>query len=143
MTTKIYDADQVAIIIAGRPLLGGFADGEFVRIERESPAFDDVVGTDGEVSRSKTNDNRATVTVLLMQTSDSNAILSALHNQDKIATGGSGVGPLVIKDLQGTTLYASGECWVRSTPNASFDRTATSREWEIRVANLQDFTGGN
>lgn len=138
----VYDSDQVRISIAAIPITGGFADGEFVRIERETEAFTDVVGTDGEVTRSKTNDNRATVTIVLMQTAAANALLSALHNVDKAVPGGAGVGPLLIEDGNGLTLHEAAECWIQSSADVSYDREATAREWPIRVANLIDFQGG-
>ena len=142
MTLKVYDSNEVLVSVAGIPITGGFADGEFVRIERETEAFTDMVGTDGEVTRSKTNDNRATVTILLMQTAAANGLLSTLHNTDKRASGGAGVGPLLIEDLNGLTLHSSAQCWIQTSPNVSYDREATAREWTIRCANLIDFVAG-
>jgi hypothetical protein len=142
MSTKYYDADQVTVSIAGIPL-SGYAEGEFLRIEQETDDFDDVAGTDGEVTRSKTNDARANVTVLLMQSSDSNDLLSALSNTDRRAPNGAGVGAFLVRDRNGRALYTAPACWVKRPPNATFDRTATAREWLIRVANLERFDGGN
>lgn len=142
MGFKVYDADQVNISIAGIAITGGYADGEFVRIERETEAFTDVVGTDGEVTRSKTKDNRATVTILLMQTADGNGLLSSLHNTDKNTAGGAGVGPLLISDGNGDTIHEAAQCWIQNSPDVSYDREPTAREWIIRVANLLDFTDG-
>ena len=118
-------------------------DGEFLSVTQEGPAFADVVGSNGGVTRSKTNDFRATVTVTLMQTSEVNSVLSALLNADLLASNGAGVGALLIKDLQGTTLYECTEAWIQKAPDASFDRQATTRAWEIRCANLIRFDGGN
>lgn len=143
MGFKVYDANEVTLIIAGLPIESGYDDGEFCRIEQESPDFTDKVGTDGEVTRSKTNDRRATVSVILMQSSDGNALLSGLNNIDRLAGNGAGVGPLLIRDKQGTALYAAAECWISQPPNVSFDREPTAREWTIRVANLERFDGGN
>ena len=142
MGFKVYDADQVRISVAGIPITGGYADGEFCRIERETEAFVDIVGTDGEVTRTKTNDNRATVTILLMQTAEANALLSALHNTDKALPGGAGVGPLLIEDGNGLALHEGAQCWIQKAPDTSYDREATAREWVIRVAKLLDFTAG-
>ena len=83
---KIYDPDQVSLSLAGIPI-DGYADGEFVRIERETDVFSDVAGSNGEVARSKTNDNRGTVTFILMQTSKTNDLLSALYNLEKNTPG--------------------------------------------------------
>ena len=143
MGLKVYDADQVSISLAGIPIDSGFADGEFLRIEQEGDDFTDVVGTDGEVSRSKTKDRRATITILLMQTSDANVLLSGLNNLDRLAPNGAGVGTLLVRDRQGTSLYRSDECWIQKPPDVSFDRESTTREWTLRCADLQRLDGGN
>ena len=143
MPLKVYDANEVTINVAGLPIESGFDDGEFCRIEQESDDFVDKVGTDGEVTRSKTNDRRATVSILLMQSSDGNALLSGLNNIDRLAGNGAGVGPLLIRDRQGLALYAAAECWISKPPDVSFDREPTAREWTLRVASLERFDGGN
>lgn len=142
MTMKVYDADQISISVAGIPL-SGFADGEFVTLSYESDLFSDVSGTDGEVTRSKTNDRRATLTVKLMQTSDSNDFLSALFNADDRAANGAGVGAFMLRDRSGRAVYSASECWVSKPPDVSFDREATEREWTFRIAKLEYFTGGS
>lgn len=139
---KVYDPTEVTVSFAGINLQG-FADGEFIRVEQEADDFTDVVGTDGEVSRSKTSDRRATITFILMQTSESNILLSALSNADRDNPGGAGVGALYIRDRQGTTVFRAGEAWISRPPNASFDRQATSREWTLRCARLERTDGGN
>jgi len=133
---KTYDADQVVLVVGGFTIDSGFADGEFLRIEQESDDFTDVVGTDGEVARSKTNDRRATISVLLMQTASGNQALSALSNLDRLTPNGAGIAPLLIQDGNGDTLYEAASCWVQKPPDASFDRAATTREWTLRVADL-------
>lgn len=140
---KIYDSNEVDVIVAGYPIDSGRGTDEFVKIAFDSNAFEDVVGVDGQVARSKTNDLRATVTVTLMQTSKANAMLSALHQLDLNAPNGAGVGSLMIKDKQGTSLYAAAECWIQKTPDSSFKKTADERAWSIRCAKLIAFTGGN
>lgn len=143
MGFKVYDANEVTVNVAGLPIESGYDDGEFCRIEQESDDFVDKAGTDGEVTRSKTNDQRATVTIILMQSSTGNALLSGLNNIDKLAGNGAGVGPLLIRDRQGTALYAAAECWIAKPPDVKFDREPTNREWKLRVAKLNRFDGGN
>lgn len=142
MTLRVYDPDQVVITVAGIPV-SGFADGEFCRVEHETNAFEDVVGTDGEVTRSKSNDGRATVTIRLMQSSPSNALLSALHNTDINAPGGAGVGPFALFDNSGGTTILAEKCWIAKGPDSSWDRTATEREWMIRCAKIVEVHAGN
>lgn len=143
MGFKVYDANEVSIIFAGLLIDSGFDDGEFLRIEQEADDFIDKVGTDGEVTRSKTNDRRTTLTILLMQSSVGNALLSGLSNIDRLAGNGAGVGPLLVRDKQGTFVFSAAECWISKPPNVSFDREATSREWTLRCANPERFDGGN
>lgn len=143
MAFKVYDANAVTVTVNGILIDSGFDDGEFVRVEQESDDFIDKVGTDGEVTRSKTNDRRATVSIILMQSSAGNAALSTLNNLDLLAGNGQGVGPLLIRDQQGTSLFSAAECWISKPPDVSFDREATSREWTLRCAKLIRFDGSN
>lgn len=143
MAFKVYDADQIVINWAGIPIDSGFADGEFCRVEQNENDFTTYVGTDGDVSRSKTNNRTAVITILLAQTSPTNAALSAVNNLDRIKANGAGVGPLLIKDKNGTSLYAAEKCWISKPPAVSFDRTTTTREWTLECASLERLDGGN
>jgi hypothetical protein len=140
--SKEYDADQVVVYFNG-VRVQGWADGEFFTVEQLSPAFTDVVGTDGEVTRSKTNDRRAKVTVKTMQSSASNAALSTLHNLDLNAPNGAGVGTFLMQDLQGGTIVQGDQSWIVQYPDGKMDRGAVSREWEIRIANANRVEAGN
>jgi hypothetical protein len=140
---KVFDADQVTMAFMGIPISSGYADGEFLTIEQEAQDFEVKVGTDGEVTRSKTNNRHAIIKVKLMQTSTGNAALSALNNIDVATSNGAGVGPMLIKDLQGTTLYVASKCWIAKPPDVSMDRTATPREWTLECANLVRLDGSN
>jgi hypothetical protein len=134
-----YDAKSVTVSLAGINVQG-FADGEFVTIQQEANDFEDVVGSDGEVSRAPTNDNRATVTFVLMQTSPTNQLLSALLRLDKATPGGAGVGALIIRNrLSGGEIYRANHAWIQKPPDVSMDRGPTPRTWTIR-ANLSDRT---
>ena len=137
-----YDPAQIAVSVAGITLKG-WADGEMVRIEQDNPAFEDVVGTDGEVTRARTSDWRATATIRLMQSSPSNDLLSALHILDKNTPGGVGVGAFSLRDKNGTTLILAEKCWISKGPDGSWDRTPTEREWIVRIAKLVAHYGGN
>lgn len=137
-----YDPTQITVSFAGI-VAGGFADGSFVTVANESDAFSDVVGTDGEVSRARSSDRRATVTIKLMQTSPTNDLFSAVATADEDTPGGAGVGALVIRDRNGTTVYRADEAWIQKRPDADFDRTVGPREWAIRCANLRRVDGSN
>jgi hypothetical protein len=133
--TKIYNSSEVMITFSALPFEGGFAEGEFVSWSWDSNVADDVVGTDGEVSVSVNNDARATVTIKLMQTSPLNRVLVQLMNLRRRGGGALGIGPFaLVVGHTGETLVAP-ESWVMKAPDGSLDATATTREWQIRLAN--------
>lgn len=139
----ILDCNEHSIALAGVPIEGGFAEDTFLEIEYLSPAFVTVVGADGDVTRSKTNDRRAKIRLTLMQTSPENAKLSAMHNLDLKASNGAGVGPCLIKDNQGLSVYAGEKSWIAAPPNPVQAKTGQARVWEFECAHLEGFEGGN
>jgi hypothetical protein len=140
MAVSTYDPKQVAIIFGGFSL-SGFADGSFVTVERNEDAFTLQMGTDGEGTRSKSNNKSGRVTVRLMQSSESNAILSGIAKSDELSN--SGVQPLMVKDNSGASLYVAEQSWIVKMPSAEYDREASEREWIIETDSLQMFEGGN
>ena len=78
-----------------------------------------------------------------MQSSPLNAALSALRLIDKKGKNGAGVGPFLVKDNGGTTLLEAEKCWIAKAPSMTLGKTATAREWKIRVASVLEFHGGN
>lgn len=137
-----YDPDQVLCYFNGI-LMQGFAEDEAIAVEQMSPGFEDVVGVDGEVARSKTNDRRIKVTVKLLQTSLTNLAMSAIHETDLNAPAGAGVGAFSMQDLSGATIVEGPQAWIVSYPPNSMARTAKAREWEIHVAVGSRREGGN
>lgn len=145
---KIYDADQVTVLVGNfaiskGPGASGYADGEFVRIEQPTEDFVVKEGTDGQVTRSKTNTVLQKVTIRLMQTSTSNAYLSGLRLLDRNGVNGAGVVPLVIRDRQGTSLHTAQYAWVQAPPEVSYDREAKEREWTLYALMDERVDGGN
>lgn len=139
---SIYDLDQVTIAI-GPILCDGFQDGEAFTLEPATETFTMVVGADGKVARSKTLNRTAKLTLNLLQTSATNDQLAVLHNGDRDAPNGAGIVELYIRDRNGRALYTAAQCWVSKAPDVTFDREATARVWEISIARLERFDGGN
>lgn len=140
MAVKSYNPAEVIIIYAGE-IISGYADGTFVTIGRDNDAFGLVIGSNGEGCRSRSNDNSGTLTLTLLQSSSSNAILSALNAADE--TLGGGTAPLLVKDNSGNSLYSAETAWIQKVADSEFGREATSREWTIRTDWLNVFVGGN
>ena len=131
---KTYDSKQVAVIFGGVPL-EGFAAGSRVTLTPSAKAFTKQVGSDGESTRSKTNDSTYTVKLSLHQSSLSNDFLSAKHNAD-LATPGGITDPLFIKDLLSGTTYIAKNAWLTGFPENAFEAEAGALEWEIETGDM-------
>ena len=137
---KTYDPASVVISIGGVPM-GGFSEGTFLTVERNEDAFTEVVGADGETTRSKSNNKSGIMTLTLKQSSASNDVLSGFLIADEL--NGSGVVPVLIEDLEGTTLIASAKSYVKKIAGPEFAKEASDREWVIAGAAIEMFVGGN
>lgn len=142
MTLHTYYPDQVAMVFAGIPITG-FADGTFLSVEQSEDSFSLQVGSDGEACRSRTNNRSGRVTFTLGQWSAANDLLSALHNVDISTPNGDGIGPLLIKDNSGRSLFAAEKAWIVKPPTGEFAREAGSREWVVETDSLVQQHGGN
>jgi hypothetical protein len=139
---KTFDPKLYSIVIAGIPIPAkGYADGEFIKIEWDTDGFTDVAGTDGDVTRAKQHDKRATVTFSTMVKAAINAVLSTLYNLDVNSDEDAGVGPFFLNDRSGTTVYESPECWIARMPDPGLDKTPTARQWKVRCSALAGFEG--
>ncbi len=137
---RTYDPSQVVVAIGG-VVMGGWADGSFVKVARENDTFSKVTGADGVTSRAKMGDKSTVLTLTFAQTSPSNDILSVLHNVDERTA--KGVVPVVIKDLSGTSTFFSGNGWIRKPADFEGAKEISNSEWTLDLANCEFFKGGN
>ncbi len=140
MPVRTFDPKDVVVIVGGS-IIGGFADGEFIRVSRSSDAYTKVTGSDGVISRSKSNDRSGEMTIILAQTSPSNDVLSLIHAADEATN--AGVVPVAVRDLSGRSTFVSAFAWIRKSPDASFGKEITNREWTLDLADYNPFVGGN
>jgi len=141
MGLKTYDPAKVIITLGGIPITG-FADGTFVAVTPAGDRFTKKVGADGEVSRTKSNDNTSRVTITLKQTSLSNTYLNTLKEADRLLNGG--VRPLSITDLSGTTILFWPQAWIASPPDQEFAKEEGDRAWNIDTGQAaQEIIGGH
>lgn len=143
-----YDSNEVSVNFAGIPVDPGAgageyaADGDFVSIEFDEPAFKDVKSIDGKMTRSKTNDRSATMKIRLMDSSPTNALFSTLHRLDMALPNGAGVGTFSVRDRNGLSLHFSDKAWISAPPNVAYGQLAQVREWTFRCEYMDSFDGG-
>ena len=140
MATKTYDPKRVNVLVGGAPI-AEFASDTFVEINFTTDRYSMVSGIDGTITRSKSNDYSATVTLTLQQGSPSNAILSALEQADRLVPGGQ-VFAFGIVDLNGSTEAFSPEAWVARPPDAAFGAESGTRVWTIHCSSLTTIEAG-
>jgi hypothetical protein len=122
----------------------GFNEGEFLTIEQSAPDYEVVVGTDGEVGRSRTNNRHANIKVKLMQTSSGNSFFSALSNAGILAKNGSDIGPMFVNDrISGVCVYTASACWIAKPPDVTYDNKITAREWSLECSDLARVDAGS
>lgn len=136
-----YDPNEISITFAGAPI-AGFGEGTAVRLSNITPGFSSKAGVGGMVVRSKSHDRRGKIEFMLMSSSSSNTILSAIHNLDLETPNGSGVGVLFIRDRQGATIYEANKCWIVKAPDAEINADESVRTWELECSVLKRVDAG-
>lgn len=128
---KTYNPKEV-VVACGTHIVSGYADDSFISIEPNGDGITKKVGCDGEIARSISPDNTYKVKITLLQNSDSNSFFSNIADYDR-ATG-NGLFPVLIKDLRGGLLFATGAAWVIKKSPATRGKETNNREWEIDTA---------
>lgn len=135
-----WDPGQLVATFDGNPI-SGFADGTMVKAARKTDTFSIVVGTQGDITRVRSQDKSGEVTFTLQQGSDSNDYLMSVLLLDE--RFGLSTGPLMIKDLNGTTIITATRAWLKRPADSEFGKDLASREWVFECAELKMFVGGS
>jgi hypothetical protein len=141
MTTKTYSANEVTCLVGLINIDSGRGDDTFIKISQKTKRFSSKAGIDGEVTRSESKDDTHVVEITLMQSSDGNAVLSAMHLIDRATR--QGIVPIMIKDRQGNSVFGSLEAWITGWPDREYKKEVDTVTWEFEVANPDRFEGGN
>lgn len=141
--TGTWDGAELTVVIGVTPI-SGLSDGDSVTARRGAPLYNSRAGNDGAVGRARVTDKRGQVEVHLLQTSEVNDVLSALFNMDSLSEEGQFVGPIIVKDLSGTTVIQAGQAWLMNVGDVGFESGAVGeRVWTFEAADLKFWVGGN
>ncbi len=110
MGIKSYNPKDTTITV-GTHTVVGFDNAQFINFEFEDDSYEHVSSADGEELRIKKNDNRATVTLNLIQGSESIEFFSNMEIADRLTD--SGVLPFYLKDIKSGDIIASEACWIK------------------------------
>jgi hypothetical protein len=134
-----YDPALVVASFAGIPI-SGYADGTFVSVERNNESYTLMVGAGGEAARARSRNSSGKVTFTLMSTSPVNDLLSAVWHADELL--GTGVGSVIVKDMQGNTRCVANNAWIQKAPKIEYGKEISTREWVIEAESIYMTAGG-
>jgi len=139
-----YDPKKVKVILThgagGFIELTGYADDTFVEIEPEGDSFERVTGADGTVAWVNKQMWCYDITFTLLQTSNSNAELTLLHNADKLSN--NGLFAIKVQDTRGNSLFQAASGRITREPTVSWSRDIETREWQIKSEGALNAIGG-
>jgi hypothetical protein len=139
MTVKTYQPNLVTVGFRGVPVTG-FAPGTFIAAARNNDSWSINVGSGGDATRTKTGDKSGRVTLTLLAESESNATLDAFEKIDQAS--GTGLGPLLVKDLSGADVVVAGTAWIVKPPDQEKANEGSNREWVFETDNLEIVNAG-
>lgn len=141
-----YSPEDVVMIISNDRFsheVSGFNDGVFISYEREVPRATLAVGADLHAARVLRRNKSGTISLTLMQTSESNDILSELARLDEEAHDNSMLFAVTIKDLLGRAVFFAPQAFIGNDPTVSYGTDIETRDWTIQVINVERHHGGN
>lgn len=134
-----YDPKKVIFTFGG--YAGhGYSDSTFIEVLRDEDGWSKKVGADGEVTRTRNNNQGGRVRITVQQGSAFNDILSALAAADELTA--TSVHTLQVTDLNGTSLEHSQNAWIVKYPDAAFAKESGDRVWEFDCDVLSRKVGG-
>ena len=106
----------------------GWADGDdCLTVEESADRWTKTTGAKGEVIRSQSNDKSVVITIKLLQSSATNAILNGIKILDDET--GTGVLPFIYTDTTAGESYIVKNAWISKTPTVTRGRAQNDMEW--------------
>lgn len=136
---RTYDPKKI-IVDFGGIIFTGYMSGTFLAIAGNGNSFDKERGADGGIDRVNKNANDYSVTITLKRTSLTNDALSERWLSD--VKNNDGVKSLLIKDLNGTTLFNPDQAWIAKAPDPDESDSMPSRAWMLETGAADLFIGG-
>jgi len=139
MAIRTYDP-KLTTVIFGPLQIQGFSE-EKISVSYSDDSFDLAIGCDGEATRVRKNNNSATITVTLQQSSPSNDSLSVISIADRATN--TGMFPMTFIDGSGSTVAFAANAYIQKHPDLTLSNSNQTCQWTFVTDNLGMFTGGN
>lgn len=141
-----YSPEDVVVILQNSKFshaISGYSEGGFLTVTRIVPHATLTNGADGSNARVVRAVKNCDVNLTLMQTSESNDVLTQLLSMDESTRDGSDVFSIYIKDNTGRTKMFSPAAFIGTNPENSYSEEINGREWVIHAINMEEHLGGN
>lgn len=137
MGIATYTPGNITMTLAGHVVEGW----DSISVRRNAVAFRHIPGIRGSGTRVRVKDSSATITLELAQTSNTNSILSQIHQLD--ISQGTGRIELILRDPDGDYVFQSNTGYVAGYPDSGFTGDIQTRTWTINCQTSTLFVGGN
>lgn len=137
-----YSPKQISLTL-GTYTIKGYASGSFISVEQGSKSFSLAKGIRGVNTRRRNLDTSLRITFSLLQTHDTNNILTQIHQHD--LDTGAGRFDLSLTDLSsseagtGNALITSNKAFIEGFPNVVYSDGLEAREWTILCLDYDDY----
>ncbi len=119
-----FAANEVSVTVSGVPITKGTeAGGAFVSIDQNGTHYRTTTGSDGSTTRSRIHDPRRPLTITLLRSSSSNAVLRQMQQRAKVAV-------LLVRKRTGEVILET-DGWVEERSPHSLGRE--EQLWELTV----------
>lgn len=135
-----YDPASHSVSFLGNLFADGFGTDTFIKAARNEDGFTFTPSVSGGGTRNKNNNKSGTLELTVMSDSQANDILSALALQDELL--GTAIGPLFLKDSNGTTRVSAQNAWIKKQPDIERQKEVGMTTWVFESDSLKMFSGG-
>jgi hypothetical protein len=129
-TIASYDSKQI-IMTYGSTVVGGYADGTFVKVTAAGDTWTPYMGADGEQSRALSADDTSTVEITLSASSRTNDEFSEYFETDKETR--TNMQQLAISDKNGTSLHKWAQAYITKAPDWENGKENSDRVWTFQT----------
>lgn len=139
--SQVYTYNPKEVIIAlGNHIMTGYAEDSFVNVDPVGDGTTMKTGCDGSVNRSISPARAYTIKLVLLQNSPTNSFLRRTFDSDQ--DEGTGMFPIIIKDLMGEEQFSADQAWVSKMAPWGRGKESTNMEWEL-ACGIGKFTDHN
>lgn len=118
-------------IALGTHMVTKYAEDSFVVIEPLDEGVTSAAGCDGEIVRSVDPNERFSIKLTLQMGSPTHKYLLEKYKRDK--KDGSGIFPILIKDITGAEKFSAEKAWVAKLPGKTNGKKAQNKEWTLET----------